>query len=646
MAKYPYNCYELDPEAWPYECRDFTPSVRRGMSDAEYAAFMAECADLAEDAEAFKARGCKRRAHRMMAGGRQQWRGKGAPGAEQRGEYYSALQQQDPTLTPKLRRTQRSLRQAGNKAASIEQALTDMLFRRGQEGLPTMAFSPGRVPPDFEQLIRQYAIPRRATAFREIYLRYGLNFFPERLPELPLRVRILAFTQGLAALGITPRPSGREVRFQGGSRQQNLSAVIVNGKSDSQIVQRLNDALDDLRPSREPQARTLSAFTVLMLTLQSLREGDTPPKVEGFVFGSQSVMLPRRAVPRLSEMQGITALSAPELQHLIYGVEVSVRLKPDIEKLRYITPADLARWLTGDTLKRKKRRGRTLARENPMKPKFINVANYQDLAPGSARELPDYPGYCVYRKATKNSESLPLEDQLVITTCKRAMSWMNIAQAYKSEPLTASENPMPRPKRKRIAPIARRRKVAKPAPIARRRKAAPKLRRVTGQFDPLAELIKEFAPAPKRPAAAAPIAARPAKKIAHLANDPYATTVFHHGAGAIVPVNRRNPRRKKARTNPDAAAAMKLHHETGMSLKEAWQCVQDGGNYDFGSQYEYRKGPYTAGDAMPPVNRRNPKRKKTRTKSPKSDAAAAMALHHKQGIPLKRAWAIVKGRNR
>lgn len=354
---------------------------------------------------------------------------------------------------------------------------------------------------------------------------------------------------------------------------------------------------------------------------------------------------------------------------------------------------------------------------------------------------------------------------------------------------------MPRPKRKRIAPIARRRKVAKPAPIARRRKAAPKRRRVTGQFDPLAELIKEFAPAPKR-RAAAPIAARPAKKIAHLANDPYATTMFHHGAGAIVPVNRRNPRRhrtsskhggyrvifsaprgkeihhtvrlgagnrfsvedlrflaaksianksgmtfeeahasirpeqgnpfrdaggpheaqelsvnymdgrrasltfvvhtdprsaqfkrqiaiigaaeaaehgmfldfdtafreidsvheepytksrgrsnprrKKARTNPDAAAAMKLHHETGMSLKEAWQCVQDGGNYDFGSQYEYRKGPYTAGDAMPPVNRRNPKRKKTRTKSRKSEAAAAMELHHNQGISLKQAWARVK----
>jgi hypothetical protein len=85
---------------------------------------------------------------------------------------------------------------------------------------------------------------------------------------------------------------------------------------------------------------------------------------------------------------------------------------------------------------------------------------------------------------------------------------------------------------------------------------------------------------------------------------------------------------------------MQLHHNTGMSLKQAWQCVKRGESpYDFGSQYEYRRGPYTAADASPPVNRRNPRRKKAR-RNP--EAAAAMELHHSEGISLQDAWDRVK----
>jgi hypothetical protein len=146
-----------------------------------------------------------------------------------------------------------------------------------------------------------------------------------------------------------------------------------------------------------------------------------------------------------------------------------------------------------------------------------------------------------------------------------------------------------------------------------KRRGAPSRRRGpvrvgTPAFDPLAELIKEFTPqhTTQRRVRRSPNLAKPTR----FSDDPYAISKDPYGPRNSLPTNRRNPRRKQARSNPDAKAAMELHHNTGMSLKQAWKCVKRGDTpYDFGSQYEYRRGAYTAADASPPVNRRNPRRR-------------------------------------
>lgn len=82
------------------------------------------------------------------------------------------------------------------------------------------------------------------------------------------------------------------------------------------------------------------------------------------------------------------------------------------------------------------------------------------------------------------------------------------------------------------------------------------------------------------------------------------------------PVNRRNPR-KKARRN--SAKAMKLKHERGISLKEAWRIVKGGAASNPGvapywprnSVYELSDGPFGATKPLP-VNRRNPRKKARR----------------------------------
>ena len=113
-------------------------------------------------------------------------------------------------------------------------------------------------------------------------------------------------------------------------------------------------------------------------------------------------------------------------------------------------------------------------------------------------------------------------------------------------------------------------------------------------------------------------------------------------AAESVPVNRRNPRRAKknsgrARTNAssahraNAARAMQIKNQQGVSLKEAWAIVK--------------------GRSNPRRSRRNPRTYKShstsvhqyRSASHKANAAEAMRLKHDNGISLKEAWAIVKG---
>jgi hypothetical protein len=347
--------------------------------------------------------------------------------------------------------------------------------------------------------------------------------------------------------------------------------------------------------------------------------------VEGFIFGDRRLMLPKRAATTMETFIGDeerppAGLSAPELQHLIFDMSTDVKLKADMKKLRYVTPEALALWLSGDTLKRTKRKGRRSAplqtpkvSENPMARRKKTRRNPSKKSGGfSRRSGGESIGIAKLASSSSSSPSRLSSTSTSLTTQGTGM----VKQA--NVPSLAKRRVKPR----RVKPGRRR------APA---RVAAP-------AFDPLAELIKEFTPQPKarRLYRRSPNLAKPTR----FSDDPYAISKDPYGSRTSLPTNRRNPRRKKARSNPDAAAAMQLHHNTGMSLKQAWQCVKRGESpYDFGSQYEYRRGPYTAADASPPVNRRNPRRKKAR-RNP--EAAAAMELHHSEGISLQDAWDRVK----
>jgi hypothetical protein len=94
------------------------------------------------------------------------------------------------------------------------------------------------------------------------------------------------------------------------------------------------------------------------------------------------------------------------------------------------------------------------------------------------------------------------------------------------------------------------------------------------------------------------------------------------------PYGKENPRRKKkARSNSAAREAMRLHHEDGMSLKDAWKHV--------------KRNPGVFGTSSLDVAK--PGRIKFNPGSRHNGAASeAMRLHHETGMSLKDAWAQVK----
>lgn len=624
MAKVPYRCDELDESLWPDPCREFTPSVRRSMTDAEYDAYIEKCEALADDPAAYEAEGCKRQAHFMVSGGRQRLRGKGSPTQEQRAVRLRTLEEAPPA-TPKRRRTQPSVkRQSGARVGAIESALKNVLRRREREGLPTTVFVPGAVPADLTRVLRKFALPRRATAFRELFKRYGLRFLPERLPELPQKVRLLAFAHGLAVLGVgvrDPRGGFAPRIFADGAE---LRAVVVNGTRNTRIVRKLNEAFDDLRTRNQSSlVITLAGFDILMRLLGGLATpGSAPPSIDGFQFGSGRIMLPRRAVKSMAALgeddPDAIGLSVPELQHLISGVRSDVRLKPDMKKLRYVTPEALAQWLSGSTLKRTRRKGRrseplqspTKASENPMARRKKTRRNPRSKSGGLVR-LSSGSGESFGISKISSSSSR--------TTPTRAVPSRSIG-------VVGSKAKAPSRAKKRVPP-KRRRAPARRGPV----------RVGTPAFDPLAELIKEFTPQHKtqRRVRRSPNLAKPTR----FSDDPYAISKDPYGPRNSLPTNRRNPRRKQARSNPGAKAAMELHHSTGMSLKQAWKCVKRGDTpFDFGSQYEYRRGAFTAADAMPPVNRRNPSLRARNN----SESSKALRMMHRHGISLEEAWERVK----
>lgn len=111
-----YRCSHLDENDWPDRCLDFTPSLaktkkNREVTQAEYEKFQRECRRLSSDEGKFRAAGCKRVAHRQLAQGREGTRYGVLTGPVQRGadglSYAARVTAEGKT--PTMRRTQSPL---------------------------------------------------------------------------------------------------------------------------------------------------------------------------------------------------------------------------------------------------------------------------------------------------------------------------------------------------------------------------------------------------------------------------------------------------------------------------------------------------------------------------------------------------------
>ena len=241
--KVKYTCEDTRDTPWVEgrPCREFQPSVRDARTQEEANAFTEECESLVDDEEAFRRRGCRRKAHYMVPMGREGLAGKQIP------ENFSALEQKymgeiDRRVTPYDRRTQSRI----PRRIPLQDELFEILSKmqreqngvyRGEAGLRA-----------FEEAL-QYAIPRRVEAFVYRFRQNGkLSFLLEstaRIQPMQENLRALALLTALTNVGgsyIRPISSMGVERFgtmRGGAlyfalkvkngRDKRLRAVQVKG---------------------------------------------------------------------------------------------------------------------------------------------------------------------------------------------------------------------------------------------------------------------------------------------------------------------------------------------------------------------------------------------------------------------------------
>jgi len=92
--------------------------------------------------------------------------------------------------------------------------------------------------------------------------------------------------------------------------------------------------------------------------------------------------------------------------------------------------------------------------------------------------------------------------------------------------------------------------------------------------------------------------------------------------------------KKLRKVHSDAKRAMRMAHNEGISLKEAWKRVKGG------RTATKRKTTKKKTSTKKTTKRKTTKKKSSSKRS--SDAKRAMKLKHQKGISLKKAWAIVK----
>lgn len=671
-----YFCSALDADAWPDRCLDFDPSLaktkkNRDFTQDAYNKFQRECQALRDDEAAFRAKGCKRMAHRQMPQGRQGARyGElvGPPRLGKDGLSYAARVSL-PGRTPLFRRTQSPLaapdkRQGAFALRREEEASAAARTRSNEERvlliLRREAGPDGRLALNragAERLLEQLGdlvIPERADALLAALGTRAERFFgpqqdeqgestlPEVSRDLALQAEVLlSRTLATSLEGIEPLrvvSTDRGLHVEAGRRYRLLRVLV--GDVDvgfAQILSEIGEASRRTTPDKMgDEARKKFYFATQVAFYRKLRRAmEELPGDVTFVFRGDNRELPV-VVPR------------GELQHSKASAFVSRKRRPDYNRLTFLTLEELAAFLTeGATVqKRRTLRGRrlppvTAARSNPMaRPKFVNFPDYIDLQPGESRPIPADPLYCVYRKSGRNVHLLPLEAQFEITTCSRAQSWQRLNQRALSSSVT------PRPPSPTLS---------QENPMARSRHNPP--------FDPLAELMAEYGPKARLGASQASLS--PEFNDTYRASrsyGPYGLSDAPYGGQAMLPVNRRNPNGGHAHARRNAGEPIDMNQKglkwrdfvkaygerrdtfivptplasqkwaeykkkhgiiTDPKVAERLQALKSRkarknhgdmsetaplSPWEHESEYELVRGAYGPGSEMPPVNRRNPRR--------------------------------------
>ena len=632
------------------ECRDFYPSLTtaqmsggRGENEEKYLAFQEKCAESAEAETAYYAeQGCKRRAHRMLPGGRSATR-YGSPDSLQTARSGLSYPQRLERLETSLRHRTQPVRPAPARAEvvpigatrvrEVEELLTKASLGENQDQLSPRAYQEKALPALRRMVRRGLIDPAR------------LDKFSNRADKGERVSLTFAGKVGEPASGLATRIGEKIFAFNArlsntltsGSRKKEPFSVapdLVGGaqlilktdrgvKADFPVEARIIAVNGNRAPFAELQRRAAN------FRVPPGREAAAPYAIALLLFFFKAVSDNADAKGRVrltivgydNQPYTLPPVSLKGLQHSDV-VQASDPKRKSYYTFRNLSKREVAEYLLGlrpRTVQRKKRRGRyltPLAKDNPVaKPSFLDIDQYTDLEPGQMRPVAGNPRYCVYRKIVK--KPVPREQEFVVTTCSRARSWQKLNQvnqvarrivdAEETEALNLMEAPMARSRRNR----------------ARKNGLA--------SFDPLAELMKEFGDSARLGARIRHGAPDFDAPTAHGA-DPYGLSDGPYGARSSVPTNRRNPRKSRSTKKRAPTAwnrefgrlakeASAYQAARGCSLKEAWAAVRGGQRaaanpkerhgyhstgpftMDYESPYEQVRGAY---EGTPAPNRRNP----------------------------------------
>jgi len=631
--KIPYSCDELEGKDL-LECRDFTPS---GTTDnrRKYKAKQKECKDLADagDVEGYKEADCKREGHIMVPEGRGALR-YGYPQSRTPSRsgkpYVERLQDLETPLTARTqsqflfdeetqRRAERS--EEGRRANDrMIEALLKESQREEKEGsgLRQVTLVPGEEMAWLEQAIRdekdagvkkELSKRRRSLQGRLKGRRKTVEADPERmLRGTGIQLPDVAYDSGLLkALG---KQLGGPIAFEptgfGDVNSANPKSPIgILGPTGQ--VRPGGKRIETLSSGgKTVEVRELLRRFILKLSQQPglVRELTRSGEGKGQLAAARAMrrwLLQNPGSEVVVGLSGGKVVRIPwsKLQHSIVSPKADKRGPPDYKRLRNLTIEDLPK--ASSYTPRRKRRGRRLrklrkARTNPMATYVLNPDDFTHLEPGQYEILPSQPGKVVY----KNSKG-----QLKVTTKSRAIAWQEYGTVAKEmKPLAK----VLREQEDAGVKLTRSRTNRKEPSMARRKKS----------FDPLGELMKEFGPT-----------ARTGKKIKRGSpkrGGGYSVGPF--GARSSIPINRRNPKKRKSRKRKPSEwnvlfgeisrRASQIQARKGCSYKRAFDEARNqvapgyhGGKArrnSHGPQWEQDLGPYLDDHRYVPANRRNPKR--------------------------------------